>query len=101
VSAVADPRTFSLIVSASRETLDDIEAIITQLDSSSARKQKVFVYTLENGNVKQVEAMLRGLFQSSNNRTTTSQQVDPLTTRASSNTQATGSNITLGTQGVR
>ena len=101
VSAVADPRTFSLIVSASRETLDDIEAIITQLDSSSARKQKVFVYTLENGNVKQVETMLRGLFQSSNNRTTTSQQVDPLTTRASSNTQATGSNITLGTQGVR
>lgn len=101
VSAVADPRTFSVIVSASRETLDDIEAIINQLDSNSARKQKVFVYTLENGNVKQVETMLRNLFPSSNNRSTTSQQVDPLTTRASSNTQATGSNITLGTRGVR
>jgi type II secretory pathway component GspD/PulD (secretin) len=101
VLAVADPRTYSIIVSASRETLVDVEAIISQLDASSARKQKVFVYTLENGDVKQVEAILRNLFQSSSARTTTSQQVDPLSTRASSNTQATSTNITLGTRGVR
>lgn len=101
VVAVPDPRTYSVIVSGSRETLDDVEAIIRQLDSSSARKQKVFVYTLENGDVKQVESVLRNLFQGSNVRTTGSQEVDPLTTRASSNTQATGSNITLGTRGVR
>lgn len=101
VVAVPDARTLSVIVSASRETLDDIEAIVNQLDSSSARKQKVFVYTLENGDVKQVENILRSLFQSSNNRSTGTQQVDPLTTRSSSNTQATGSNITLGTRGVR
>jgi type II secretory pathway component GspD/PulD (secretin) len=101
VVAVPDPRTYSVIVSASREALDDVEAIIRQLDSSSARKQKVFVYTLENGDVKQVESVLRNLFQGSNVRTTGNQEVDPLTTRASSNTQATGSNITLGTRGVR
>jgi type II secretory pathway component GspD/PulD (secretin) len=101
VVAVPDARTYSVIVSASRETLDDIEAIVTQLDASSARKQKVFVYTLENGDVKQVENILRSLFQSSNTRSTGTQQVDPLTTRSSSNTQATGSNITLGTRGVR
>ncbi len=101
VVAVPDPRTYSVIVSASREALDDVEAIIRQLDSSSARKQKVFVYTLENGDVKQVESVLRNLFQGSNVRTTGNQEVDPLTTRASSNTQAAGSNITLGTRGVR
>lgn len=101
VVAVPDARTYSVIVSASRETLDDIESIIRQLDSSSARKQKVFVYTLENGDVKQVESVLRNLFQGSNVRTTGNQEVDPLTTRASSNTQATSSNITLGTRGVR
>jgi type II secretory pathway component GspD/PulD (secretin) len=101
VVAVPDARTYSVIVSASRETLDDIETIIRQLDSSSARKQKVFVYTLENGDVKQVESVLRNLFQGSNVRTTGSQEVDPLTQRASSNTQATSSNITLGTRGVR
>lgn len=102
VVAVPDPRTYSVIVSASRETLTDIEEIVKQLDASSAHKQKVFVYTMENGDVKQVEAILKNLFQSSNTRSTTSQQVDALSTRASSNTQATtGSNISLGTRGVR
>lgn len=97
VVAIADPRTYSVIVTASKEALVDIGEMIAQLDSSSSRKQKVFVYTMENGDVKQVEAVLKNLFQSSNNRSTTSQQADPLSTRAMSNSQATGSNITLGT----
>lgn len=97
VVAVADPRTYSVIVTGSKEALADVGEIIAQLDSSSARKQKVFVYTMENGNVQQVEAILKNLFQSSNTRASTNQQSDPLATRASSNSQATGSNITLGT----
>ncbi|MSU48517.1 MAG: hypothetical protein EXS37_05390 [Opitutus sp.] len=101
VAAVADPRTYSVIVTASKEALVDIGEIIAQLDSSDARKQKVFVYTMENGDVKQVEAILKNLFQSSNSRSTTSNQTDPLTTRSSTNSQATSSNIQLGTNGVR
>ena len=101
VVAVADPRTYSVIVSASKETLEDVDGMIRQLDASTARKQKVFVYSLEHGDVKQVESVLRNLFQGSNVRTTGSQEVDPLSTRASANSQATGSNITLGTRGVR
>jgi len=101
VVAVADPRTYSMIVSASKETLEDVDGIVRQLDASTARKQKVFVYSLEHGDVKQVESVLRNLFQGSNVRTTGSQEVDPLSTRASANSQATGSNITLGTRGVR
>jgi general secretion pathway protein D len=101
VVAVADPRTYSVIVSASKEILEDIDGIIRQLDASTARKQNVFVYSLEHGDVKQVESVLRNLFQGSNVRTTGSQEVDPLSTRASANSQATGSNITLGTRGVR
>jgi len=101
VVAVADPRTFSVIVTASKETLVDVGEMIAQLDANDARKQKVFVYTMENGDVKQVEAIIKNLFQSSAARTTTSQQVDPLTTRASSNTQANSANITLGTNGAR
>lgn len=96
VVAVADPRTFSVIVTASREALNEIGGVIAQLDASSARKQKVFVYTLENGDVQQVEAVLKNLFQSSANRSSTNQQADALQTRAQSNSQATGSNITLG-----
>ena len=78
--------------------MPDIADMVAQLDSSQARKQKVFVYTMENANVKQVETIIKSLFQSTNARTTTSNQPDPLTTRASSNTQTTNSaNISLGT----
>jgi general secretion pathway protein D len=97
VMAIADPRTYSVIVTAAKDDLPAIAEIVSQLDASSARKQKVFVYTLENADVRQVENVLKNLFQSSNARTTTSTQPDPLTTRASSNTQATGSSIQLGT----
>ncbi len=97
VVAIADARTFSVIVTASKEALVDIGEMIGQLDASTARKQKVFVYTMENGDVKQVESILKNLFQSSNTRSTGTQQVDPLATRASSNSQATSSNIQLGT----
>lgn len=97
VVAVADPRTYSVIVTAPKEEMPEIAEIVAQLDSSNARKQKVFVYTLENADVRQVENVLKNLFQSSNARTTTSNQPDPLTTRASSNTQTSGPNISLGT----
>jgi general secretion pathway protein D len=101
VVAVPDPRTYSVIVTASKEALADIGEIVAQLDASSARKQKVFVYTMENGDVKQTEAILKNLFQSTNTRSTTSQQVDALSNRASSNSQGTSSNISLGTSSGR
>jgi len=96
VVAVADPRTFSVIVTAATDAMPEIAEMIAQLDSSSARKQKVFVYTMENAEVKQVEAVLKNLFQSSNSRASPNTQPDPLTTRATSNAQNSGSNITLG-----
>lgn len=97
VVAIADPRTFSVIVTASKDEMPEIADMVAHLDASSARKQKVFVYTLENADVRQVENVLKNLFQSSNARQTTSNQPDPLTTRASSNTQTAGPNIQLGT----
>lgn len=95
VVAIADPRTFSVIVTASKDAMPEIGDMINQLDSSSARKQKVYVYTLENADVKQVETVLRNLFQSSNARTTTSNQADPLATRAANNAQTSASGNTL------
>ena len=88
VSATADPRTGSVIVTGSQSTLHDIADIIAELDQSDARKQQVYVYTLENANVQQVETVLRNLFQSSNTRATTTQS-DALTNRAASNSQQT------------
>lgn len=98
VVAVADPRTYSVIVTASKEQMPDITEMVTQLDVSTARKQKVFVYTMENANVKQVETTLKNLFQSTNSRTTTNTQPDALTTRATANAQNnTAQTLSLGT----
>ena len=101
VVAIADARTYSVIVTASKDAMPEIGEIIAQLDSSTARKQKVFVYTMENADVKQVETVLKNLFQSSSSRATTSTQTDPLATRAANNSQTTSTNNTLSTSGRR
>jgi type II secretory pathway component GspD/PulD (secretin) len=67
VLAVADARTSSLIVTASREMMPDIATMIQQLDSSPARKQKVYVYSLDNADVNDVAQVVRDMFE----RTTT------------------------------
>jgi type II secretory pathway component GspD/PulD (secretin) len=96
VVAVADARTSSVIVTASKEAMNDIADIVEQLDTSTARKQKVFVYTMENADVKQVETVLRNVFPSSNQRSTQSNQSDPLSQRAQSNTMVNPSTPQVG-----
>lgn len=98
VTAVADARTQSVIVTGSKDTLQQIGEIIAQLDESSARKQKVFVYTLENADVSQVETVLKNLFETNTSRTTSSQN-DPLSNRANNNTQQTSGNFLNNTSG--
>jgi general secretion pathway protein D len=97
VVAVADPRTFSVIVTAAKEQMPDIAEMVTQLDASSARKQQAFIYTMENANVKQVETILKSLFQTTRS-TTTNNQPDALTSRATQNAQQnTTQRLELGT----
>jgi len=99
VMAVPDPRTQSVIVTASKDMMFQIAEIVAQLDASSARKQKVFVYTLENADVSQVENVLRDLFQTNGARSSSSNQSDPLTNRAASNNQQTGGNFMNNSSG--
>ncbi len=101
VVAVPDPRTSSVIVTAAKDAMGDIAEIVEQLDASSSKKQKVFVYTMENADVKQVETVLRNLFPSSNQRSTSSTQSDPLAQRAQSNTQINSSAPSFGTSNLR
>jgi type II secretory pathway component GspD/PulD (secretin) len=68
VLAVPDLRTSSIVVSASRDLLDQIARMIEQLDADPAKKQKVFVYSVENTDPAAVEEILRGLFESQNSR---------------------------------
>ena len=86
VITVPDQRTSSIIVSADHEMMDQIAEMVKQLDTNPARKQKVYVYDLQNADPQQVQEVLRGLFesQSTANRNTQSrnQQNSALSTRS-------------------
>ena len=91
-SDLPDPRTDSVIVSAASELMPQIAGMINQLDSSPARKQKVFVYSVENADVQQVEQILRGMFErttTQNNRNNNQNRTSALSDRSSTG-QGTG-----------
>jgi general secretion pathway protein D len=82
VTAVADARTASVIVSAASDLMPQIAEMIAQLDANPAKKQKVFVYSLENADVDNVQQVLQDMFQSQNSRNTSNNRNNnPLTTR--------------------
>src|SRR5437588_1760216 len=99
VTAVADQRTSSIIVSAASELMPQIADMIAQLDSSSSKKQMVYVFPpLEHADPQQVQQILQDMFQRNNttmNRNTANQN-SALTSRAQSNNQTT----TGGTTGI-
>jgi type II secretory pathway component GspD/PulD (secretin) len=68
VIAVPDARTQSVIVSAASGLLQQIRSMITQLDSNPAKKQNVYVYSLENADADQVEQVLQEMFETTNTR---------------------------------
>ncbi|MBI2949720.1 MAG: hypothetical protein HYY23_18975 [Verrucomicrobia bacterium] len=68
VLSVPDARTGSIIVSASAELMPQIAQMIEELDADPARRQKVFVFSLENANVQDVEGVLGDMFQGVNNQ---------------------------------
>jgi type II secretory pathway component GspD/PulD (secretin) len=90
VLSVPDQRTASIVVSAAQELMPQIADIIAELDSSPAKKQKVFVYSLENADVQQVEQILRGMFErnQTQNRNNSANQNSALTTRSTASQSA-------------
>ena len=98
VLAVADQRTSSIIVSAASEMMPQIAAMVAQLDADAAKKQKVFVYDLQNADPQAVQEVLRNLFENQQNVRNTRQnntQNSALSTRA----QQSGRNNTGGNTG--
>ncbi len=96
VIAVPDKRTSSVVVTAARDTMEQISKMITQLDNDPARKQKVFVYEVQNTDPTTVQQTLEDLFSgqstssSSRSRTTTGQAGSQLNTRAQQQNQNGG-----------
>jgi len=95
VIAVADQRTASVVVSAARDLMTQIEQMVEQLDQNAARKQKVFVFQLENADPQEVLQTLQSMFMSSQqsmqNRNNNNNQTSALTTRANNNAQTSSS----------
>ena len=96
VVAVADPRTNSIIVSATAELMKQIALMVERLDNNKAKRQKVYTYSLQNADVEGVSEILRNMFEQQNgnfnstrNRSSSGQQ-NPLDNRRVSDPQSSG-----------
>jgi len=96
VVAVADPRTNSVIVSATAELMKQIALMVERLDGNKAKQQKVYTYSLQNADVEGVSQILRNMFEQQNgnfnstrNRNSSNQQ-NQLDNRRVSDPQSSG-----------
>ncbi len=96
VVAVADARTSSLIVTASRQLMPQIEAMIKQLDASRAKRKKVYVYNIENGDPQQIEEAVRAMFDRNNQSGANNNQNSALQNRSQQAAQNQGLNNNTG-----
>ncbi|MHC1768310.1 MAG: secretin N-terminal domain-containing protein [Verrucomicrobiia bacterium] len=62
VVSVPDLRTGSVVVSASRDLMVQIEGMVADLDSDAAKKQEVFVFDVQNTDPQAVQDILQSLF---------------------------------------
>jgi len=95
VVAVPDPRTQSVIITASKDTMEQIDNIIAKLDSNPAGTLHIYVYRPVIGDVMDLQGPLSDLF-GSGSQPANSSQVNPLAQRANVGAQS-GSPTTLGT----
>lgn len=100
VTAVADPRTSSVIVTAAMEMMGPIEEMVKRLDANPAKKQKVYVYQVDPGDVTQVQSVLKEMFETTtnnrNNRNNNSLQNNVLQNRATQNQTTSSGNSAFG-----
>lgn len=111
VTAVPDPRTESLIVTASKTLMPQIAEMINELDSDRGKREVVSYYELQNADPQDVYQNLQDLFnrstvrmQNNNNQNTMLSRNNPLTQRqlqsqqssAGANTSFTGRSTTGG-----
>lgn len=93
VIAVADQRTSSVVVSAARELIDQIAAMVQQLDNDPSRKQTVRVYQLQNADVQDVSQVLQEMFernQTGVNRNNNNRNTSTLRNRSTQTQQQSG-----------
>jgi len=94
VTAVADLRTSSVVVTAQKDLIEQIDQMMVQLDVPSDRDQKVYVYHVDHGDPQQVLQVLQSTFGSSSSGTrsgtSATSQTSALGQRAQQNAQQMG-----------
>lgn len=100
VVAVGDPRTNSLLVSASRDSIASIAEMVGRLDATDAKKQHVYVYRLQHADPDSVANVLRGMTgdttAASNASTATSRLTDRAANGASTEATQSASSSNVG-----
>jgi general secretion pathway protein D len=103
VVAVADLRTSSVVVTASKDLMSEIGNMMTQLDIPSTRDQKVFVYHLDNGDPQQALQVLQNMFPSTstsrNTSSSSSSSSSALMNRETQNASSMGSSSSTSSTG--
>ena len=87
VTAVADPRTGSVIVSAAKSLMEEIASIVQELDSDPAKKKKVFVIKVENRDPEEVVQDLQSVIATDTSGGTFSNQKSSSQTGSQLNTR--------------
>lgn len=102
VVAVPDSRTAAVIVMAASELMPQIAQMIQKLDSNPAKKQKVFVYSLDHAEPNGVANILRDMFETqlnSRNQRNNQQQQNNLLENRNRQQLGTGTTGGFGGQG--
>jgi len=90
VIAVADQRTASVVVSASKDLMEQIAEVITQLDGDSRGKKVVTVFDPQRTDPDELQKMMNEIFNkngTANKQNASSQQTSVLNGRANSQNQ--------------
>jgi type II secretory pathway component GspD/PulD (secretin) len=92
VVAVPDARTSSVVVTASKDLMEQIAEVVQQLDFQSPKETKVQVFRLENADPREVLPVLQDMFQSttSSRGSRSSSQNSPLMNRIQQNQTQSG-----------
>ncbi len=105
VTAVADLRTSSVVVTASKDLIAQIDQMMQQLDVASDRDQKVTVFHVENGDPEQMVQVLQSTFgatgTTSRNGASSTANTSALSQRVRQNAQQMGNTSTTSTLGGR
>jgi type II secretory pathway component GspD/PulD (secretin) len=81
VNAVPDPRTQSVLVTASKDTMDQIEKMIDNLDADTRGHVEVYTFKPQYANVLDFVGPMTDLFQQNGRSTSTSTQLNALQQR--------------------